>query len=366
MTATTYEIAGSLRLALFGADERTARFVRAQLEPYAPLPADGGPVDVAIEATPNVAADRLLDIQRSAGDGLVTAYDGSHVYVLHGGRSCAVPVVPADGTATFAYEPGFPLRRIFGRLVRPALQLSLLAKQAAAVHAASVVVDGGAVLFAGWAESGKTETALAFAELGAEFLSDKWTVVGADGTAAAFPIRVGVRRWTLAYLPRLRAALPRRARAQLAVGRVGAAAAGPIRRVPALAQAFELAGRVALAPAEIRAAYGHTGGGWSAPLRALVLLTTVPGSEVAAGPADAEWAARRLARTAAFERRRLSELYARLRYARAADEPDPVEDAARREVALLRDVLATVPVLELRAPFPCDPRRVADAIARCL
>ena len=365
MTATTYDIAGSLRLALLGADERTARLVRAQLDPYAPLPDDGAPADIAIEATPNLAATRLLDIQRSAGDGLVTGYDGERVHVLYGGRTCAVPVVPADGTASFAYEPGFPIRRIFP-LLRPALQLSLLAKQAAAVHAAAVVVDGGAVLFAGWAESGKTETALAFMELGAQFLSDKWTVVGADRTAAAFPVRVGIRRWTLAYLPRLRAALPRRAKAQLAVGRLGTAGARPLRRVPALAQAVELAERVALAPSQVRGLYGQDAGGWSAPLRALVVLTTVPGREVAAEPADAEWAARRLARSAAFERRRLSELYARLRFARAADEPDPVEFAVGREVSLLREVLSAVPVVGVRAPFPCDPRRVAEAIARCL
>src|SRR5919201_20485 len=86
---------------------------------------------------------------------------------------------------------------------------------AVAVHSAAVAIDGRGVLVAGWSESGKTETALALVERGASFVSDKWTVVGDDGTAAAFPITVGVRGWTLAHLPRLRAALGGAPRARL-------------------------------------------------------------------------------------------------------------------------------------------------------
>ena len=112
--------------------------------------------------------------------------------------------------------------------------------------------------------------------------------------------------------------------------------------------------------------YGDGDDRWTAPLRALVLLTTVPGADVSAAPADAQWVARRLARTAAFERRDLAGLYNRGRYALADDEPNPVEAGALQEEALLVERLATVPLLDVRAPFPVDPHRVADAVARCL
>ena len=57
------------------------------------------------------------------------------------------------------------------------LQLGHVARGAAVAHSAAVVLDGRAVLVAGWSESGKTETALALMEDGARFLSDKWTVL---------------------------------------------------------------------------------------------------------------------------------------------------------------------------------------------
>ena len=249
--------------------------MRGQCEPYPPLEPDGHPPDVVVDAAGAAGSARLVDVQGSAGDGLVTATDGSRLYVLDGGRACAMPVAPAEAPATFVAETGFPLRRIFGPLVRPVLQLGLLRHGAVAVHAASVELDGGAVLLAGWSESGKTETALAFAEGGARFLSDKWTVVRADATAAAFPMRVGVRRWTLQYLPRLGAALPVGARAQLAVGRLAAAAVDALRLIPAaraplgvLDHAVELAGRVALPPRAVREVYGDGADRWTAPLRA--------------------------------------------------------------------------------------------------
>ena len=101
--------------------------------------------------------------------------------------------------------------------MRPVLQLGHVVRGAAVAHSAAVVLDGRAVLVAGWSESGKTETALALMEDGARFLSDKWTVLAPDGTARVFPIGVGVRGWTLAHLPRLDAALGKAARRRLSV-----------------------------------------------------------------------------------------------------------------------------------------------------
>ena len=238
-------------------------------------------------------------------------------------------------------------------------------------------VGGKAVVVAGWSESGKTETALAFLEEGARFISDKWTLVGADGVVANFPISVGVRRWALRHLPRLRAALPRRARVQLAAAGVGAVASRPLGAVraagkvgevavAAMERAVELADRAALTPSEIRAAYGGADEpNWTSSLGTVALLTTVPGHEVVtARPADPEWAARRLARSAAFERRRFFELHARSRY--TFPERDGLPDFEAREERFFAEVLAQARVLVVRAPFPVDPRRVADAIGRLL
>ena len=236
------------------------------------------------------------------------------------------------------------------------------ARGAVAVHAAAVAIDGRAVLVGGWSESGKTETALALLERGATFVSDKWTVVGEDGTAAAFPITVGVRGGTLAHLPRLRAGLGRAPRARLAA----AGAARAARRVlphDGVHRALMAADRVALAPTAVRAAYGGGDAPWRVPLGAVAVLTTVPGPGVTARPADPAWAAERLARAADFERR----APVRAPRPRVLGAPRP---RARRARAPARPG-ARPPRLDPRArpghrgarPVPTDPGPVADALA---
>ncbi len=274
--AAGFDIAGRLTVAVEGLDGRDLDAVAAQFDPYAAGPPPAAP-DVVLAVSPALGAP-LTDIQRNAGDGRVTATDGARFYVLAGGTRCAVPPPGGAPPARFELEPGFPVGHAVRRLVRPALQVALPARGAVAVHAAAVAIDGRAVLVGGWSESGKTETALALLERGATFVSDKWTVVGEDGTAAAFPITVGVRGGTLAYLPRLRAGLGRAPRARLAA----AGAARAARRVlphDGVHRVLMAADRVALAPSAVRAAYGDDGGPWQVPLGAVAVLTTVPGGQ---------------------------------------------------------------------------------------
>jgi hypothetical protein len=366
-----FDLCGRGGLSLVGVEQRVAEYVRDQMDPYVPDASRGDAPAVVLEANEPDAARRFVDVQNPATDGVVTASDGSRLSILYRGRACTIPDAVRDDPARFIHEPGFPIWRIFGLAVRPALQLAALRRQAVAVHSASVEVDGGGVMVAGWSETGKTETALAFAEEGARFLSDKWTVLGSDGRLSAFPIRVGVRRWVLRYLPRLRSSLPPGARAQLAVAglmsvlsrparpeRVGDTTAEAIERVSALAD------RASLTLTEVRSAYGRGGERESAaPLRAVALLTTIPGCEIDVRPADPAWAARRLARSAAFERRRYFALRERARFALPDESPDARELSIQREQRLLEALLEPVRLLDVRTPFPTDPRRVAGAIA---
>src|SRR5919199_3091141 len=226
--ATGFEIAGRLAVAVEGFGDREARALTRAFDPCPAGDASPSP-DVVMSRGAGFDAP-LVDLQRDAGDGRLTATDGERFYSIARGARCALPPPGGPPPARFELEAGFPLGGAVRRLVRPVLQTALHARGAVAVHSAAVVVDGRAVLVAGWSESGKTETALALAERGAVFLSDKWTIVGDDGTAAVFPIGVGVRGWVLAHLPRLRAALAWTPRARLAIAGAGRAAA---RRLPA-------------------------------------------------------------------------------------------------------------------------------------
>ena len=279
----------------------------------------------------------------------------------------------AQPTGAFAAERGFPLGRVFGRFVRPALQLAAFGYGAVAVHGSAVVADGRGIVVAGWSEAGKTETALALVEEGATFLSDKWTLVFDDGSLACFPVPIGVRRWLLRYAPALRRSLPRGARLQFAAAAAGEAAAhltaslarrgGVVAATQAaVAELATLAQRASLSPSQLSAAYGQPPPTGRAPLTALVLLTTTADGRPQAEPRDPAWAARRLARSATYERRDYLSLSERARYVRdvdgGADTAHLIEDREERHLA---SVLASARVIEVRTPFPTDPRRIVDA-----
>ncbi|MEO5577372.1 MAG: hypothetical protein ABIR67_11125 [Gaiellaceae bacterium] len=346
------------------------------MDPYEPVPGSVDDALLILEPAAPGESPRFEDLQNPAGDDVVTAAAGDRYYLLLGGRWCSLP--RSIDERRFVYQEGFPLARLFRLAVRPLLQVQMLAHGAAALHATAVDIGGRALLVGGWSESGKTETALAFLEDGARFLSDKWTIVTSDGVAGAFPISVGIRRWVLPYTPRLRRSLPIAARVQLTGAGVVAGLARPVRGrrpagrlggvvVGAIDQAVALAERAALSPSQLRSSYGRaTDDGWTAPLGVVALLTTIPcGEPVVVGEGSAEWAARRLARAAAFERRGLFDLYERARYP-FPDGSSRRTETERADERFLVDVLSATTILDVRAPFPTDPRTVAKAIRRAL
>jgi hypothetical protein len=366
-----FELPGAT-IAFRALDERDAAAVRAELDPYEPTELDED-ADVVV-ATSAALSPRLEDVQNPAADGRVTASDGRRLYLLEGSRMCSLPPFSEGPPFRFERGQGFPLRPLLRSALRPTLHLALLERGCVAVHGTTVEHAGSGVVVAGWSESGKTETALAFLERGAAFVSDKWTILTFDRELAPFPISVGIRRWVLPYLARLRRGLPATARAQLAVAAAVSTATWPVRRsrssgrVARLASTtaermVALAERAALAPSELSRVYGAARPLPRTRLGAVVLLTTVAGADVVVRTADPTWAARRLARSAAYERRHFFELHRRAQYAMPAPSDDLERAVAEREEELLSELLQGVMVLEASAPFPTDPRRVADALA---
>lgn len=373
-----FDLSGRLVLRSDDDDERIARFIRGQMAPFEPTaepPPPGSRSAEVVLASSIDDAGPIIEEQGPANDDLTTGSDGRRLFVLADGRRCSIPDALEEGPIRFDYDPGFPLWRVFRTAVRPASQVALAASgRGVAVHAASVTIDGGAIVVAGWSESGKTETALGLMERGASFLSDKWTLLGSDGTASAFPISVGIRRWVLRYLPTLRSSLTRAARVQFRVAGVASLALDPVasrssrsRTAGMVAdgarRALAIGDRAAFEVTQLRAAYGQTDDpGRVVPVRLVVALRTIPGGDVRVGAADPGEVAARLARSAAYERRQYFELLQRAGYA-LPGRPALLQDRAiAADEALLGAAFDGVRVVTVDAPFPTDPRPVADAI----
>jgi hypothetical protein len=373
--ARIFDLHGLVSLAIDDEREHISRQLDAQLDPYEP---SVGPIpthaDIVLSPNTGMVSRGLIDVHGPAGDGRRTGSDGDRCYLLRGTARFELPrLYPTDGRVTLSYDPDFPLWEALAEVVRPLLGLGTLQHGAITVHGATVEGEGGGLLVCGWSESGKTETALAVAEQGARFISDKWTIVDAGGRLHAFPVSVGIRDWVLQYLPRLRAHLRGAQRARLGVARAARRPLPLLSRRPTrlglavesqLDRAFTLASRLSLRQTEVAAVYGspqdpHR----TPPLKTLAMLTTVSAPEVTVRPADAGWAAERLARSAEYERRTLYELDARAGYATASAGISPLAAIRDRESDRLRHLLKSVQVLEVSAPFPTDPRRVADALA---
>jgi hypothetical protein len=370
---TLFDISGRVSFGITGATEGAMRSITRQLDPFLAGFGDAGAPDVLLDMSGAVTG-APIDVQNPARDGTTTTYDGRMLSLVAGQRSCSIEGLAGSAGITLRSDPDFPTGPLFRRLVRPALQTTAVRHDIVAVHSAAVEMDGRAILLAGWSESGKTETALALMEDGADWLTDKWTLVGVDAQASAFPVSVGVRCWVLPYLPTLAAALPRKSRWQAAVAGAVALAGRPLRRwaprrgaLGAAAAAADrvtgLLDRAALTQSEIRTAYGQTGDpARRIPLGTVVLLTTVPGTEVTVDDVTRHWAATRLAVTGAHERHDWFLLHDRLRYANPSLDGSTRERAIEAERRILERAFSDVQLLSVRAPFPVDPRRVADAI----
>jgi hypothetical protein len=370
-----YDLGGAIRFWIDpGVGPRVARYVRGQMAPYRPQ-AEALAEDVGLSRISGDGADSLLDIENPAGDGLTTGWDGKHAYALRGGFQCSIPDALREHPARFLLEDGFPIWDVWGPLVTPALSLAALRHESVVVHASAVEIDGRAVLVAGWSESGKTEVALALAETGATFISDKWSILRHDGMVSPFPVAVGIRGWVVAFLPRLRAGLPAAARLQLAAARMAGSVTEPLRaRSVSGLVAHELSGiaiaaadaadRVSMSSDGIRQIYGASGDPCQPrPLSTVVLLTTSRTRRgLAVEPIEPRAAARRLAQAAAFERRTYFSVTQRIAYATESAARSSMDDALQIERTVLSRNLEGVHVFEAGTDFPQDPRFLADAI----
>jgi hypothetical protein len=95
-------------------------------------------------------------------------------------------------------------------LLIPILNLTVLSKGALPLHASALTYNGKGILTTGWAKGGKTETLLAFAANGAEYVGDEWVYLSNDGQHMyGIPEPIRVWYWHLQEIARYKAMVSR-------------------------------------------------------------------------------------------------------------------------------------------------------------
>jgi hypothetical protein len=367
-----YDINGLLGLRLRDPVEALARAAARQFDPLRPAPLPGDP-DVVIShldgSSGRIVGHRLGD----AGDGQHCVFDDTHFALVHRGSVISVPFDAVGSTCEVRCTPDSGMRKLLIDYVRPALHLSLLSKGALALHSAAASYNGKGLLFAGWAESGKTEAMLGFLQAGASFVSDKWTIVAGDGSSVHnFPTPITVRDWMIDLIPGLRSRLTHtgllRARAAAAATSV-LKAGGALNKVPGVSEIkglADLAGRVSVTHNQLFGDAANGSDGWqsatSAPLETVFFLLTSDSQKIQVRPAEAAAVAGRLADCALYERRAFYGLYRRFRYAFPQRGSALIEGARAAEAEMLTHALSSKRIFSVEAPFPFNPAALHEAL----
>jgi hypothetical protein len=369
-----YDIQGLLGLRLRSPADALARAAARQLDPLRPA-ALGREPDVVVSHVDGDASGihgyRLGD----AGDSQLCEFDDEQFALVYRGNVMALPFDRVGAGCEIRCTRDTGMRKLLIEYVRPALQLSLLPKGALALHSAAASFNGKGVLFAGWAESGKTEAMLGFQQAGASFVSDKWTIVAGDGSSVYnFPTPITVRDWMIDLIPGLKGRLTRtgllRARAAGAAATV-LKSGGALKRVPGVSEIkglADLAGRVSVTHNQLFGNGSNGSGGWqsapSAPLETVFFLLTGNSPTIQVRPADAAEVAGRLADCAHYERRSFFGLYERFRYAFPGRRNPLIENARDSEAEMLTAALSSKHVYAVEAPFPFNPTTLHEALSQ--
>ncbi|MCW2739641.1 MAG: hypothetical protein JWR45_63 [Blastococcus sp.] len=238
------------------------------------------------------------------------------------------------------------------------INMTALARGALPLHASAFTYRGEGFLATGWAKGGKTETLLAFAARGAQYVGDEWVYLTTEGDMYGVPEPIRLWHWHVEQLPALRAGLPAATRARLrglpvaahsaaALGRrLGGLPGSILRRAAPVVrrQAYVQVPPAQLFGEEAIALHGHLDHVVLVEShdRDEVTIQTVPGATVAA----------RMAASLEEERAPFLEAYRQFRFLFPERSSPVVEQALSTERLLLERILGDRPAHLLRHPYP--------------
>ena len=240
------------------------------------------------------------------------------------------------------------------------------------LHASAFNYRGVGVLATGWGKGGKTETLLAFAARGAQYVGDEWVYLTPDGGMHGVPEPIRLWNWHLEQLPELRAGLPVTTRARLSsLPVMASSAAGLSARLRGLpASVLRRTAPVLRRQAFVQVPPGRLFGADAIALHGRVdhvlFVASHDSDAVTIEPIDGASVAARMLASLEEERGPLLDVYRQFRFLFPERRAAAIEEAPAIERRLLERYLADRPAHVLRHPYPVELDSLVEPVETAL
>jgi hypothetical protein len=256
-------------------------------------------------------------------------------------------------------------------LLRPILDLTMLARGVVAVHASAFTFNGKGTMIAGWARGAKTTSLLAFMSNGAELIADDCVYVDPDGNRLyGLPDAISIRARHLQEFPLYRELVGWRDRSRLRAASLLGGVAAAFADGGESQGARKLADRVAALAEDACAAVppGQLSRrcAFSGRLETAFLSIPHERNDVSCVRVDPEWFADRLVFSLRAQRLHLLGGYLAFRFAFPDRRSRLLEQASQTEREVLVRALSAAETYALYHPFPASAQALFDAVAALL
>ncbi len=358
-----FDVHGVVGLRLVDASAADIAAVIRQVGP--PVGALHRDPDIVVRFVDDLSVDGLCWVEHGR-----TGYTDDGFFFLQSGKRPARVKIPLDeigGRCEIVCQRG--LHSI--PLLMAIVNVTALERGCVALHASAFVHRGAGVLVTGWAKGGKTESLLAFAAEGAEYVGDEWILLSPDGRMLGIPEVMRVQDWHLDQLPHLRHTVSttrklffKAIRALDAIYR--GLPDGRVRRLfpsKVLGDALPALRRQLNAQVDpLRVFRSRRDGRADAP-STLFFMVSDDTATVRVDRADPADIARRMAASVSYEQLPLMSAYLAFRFAFPERRNALLESAAAIQSERLVRVLSGKDAFIVRHPYPCSLRELFEAMA---
>lgn len=358
-----FDLHGIVGVRLLNADAKDATAVNRQL----------GPIRGHLEREPDITirfVDYLPTTSRLRYLGVNEAAFTDDAFLVLKGKHKAhvkvqIPFEQVGGPCEIVCERGAPAVP----LLIPIINLTALAKGVLPLHAAAFRYNNTGVLVTGWSKGGKTETLLAFAAHGAQYVGDEWIYITPDGRRMhGIPEPVRLWDWHLKSLPQYWPQLSASERTRLrtlrlmlnGVDKVANANGAPARFMRRVQPLLKSQQHVNLPPQTL---FNQMPEQLSCTLDKVFFVASHEAPEITVQPVDPQVVAQRMVFSLEEERMDFLSYYHKFRFAFPNRPNRLLEQTEEMQRTLLTRMLADKEAYEVYHPYPFEIPALYDAVS---